>query len=163
MQKCNLSEIVRNTPRNNGKFEFRKRIRFSLKKEDLDRRIKELDNSTERLRRVRDTSVLRQEVTFQSTSRTTAKFTTALHSVRGHATCLYSAISLGYVAGCHPEHEIRLYLEGRSGQMQNIRSRSFKKPKVTFTLAFTPAPEPSTCKAEIKVLENETSDSFNIE
>ncbi|CAI7565882.1 unnamed protein product [Penicillium manginii] len=82
-------------PMKNGKYELTKKIKFSLQKEDLEKRIKDLNDSTAMLRRIRETSALKTDVTLQSTSRTITKFTSALNTVQNYAHRLYSAISDG--------------------------------------------------------------------
>ena len=159
--QATLPAVVQAHPAKDGEYEFTKKIKFSLKKDELESRIAELNEATTILRRVRDTSVSRTELTVESTSRTVAKFTAALNVVRDHAHRLYSAISCAYTS-CHPKHETRLYLESRSALMK--KNKSLKKEPVVFTMAFphekpTPSNPPggtlSCFEAEIKVLDEE--------
>ena len=153
-------------PVKDGAYEFAKKIKFSLKKDELENRIGELNDATTTLRRVRDTSVSRTELTVESTSRMVAKFTAALNVVRDNAHRLYSAISCAYTS-CHPKHETRLYLESRSALMR--KNRSHKKEPIAFTMAFPhDKPTPSSNRpvstlscyeAEIKVLDEEMEQS----
>jgi hypothetical protein len=152
--------LIQAHPMKNGKYELTKKIKFSLQKEDLEKRIKDLNDSTAMLRRIRETSALKTDVTLQSTSRTITKFTSALNTVQNYAHRLYSAISDGYVIDCHPEHETRLFLQSRSALMEKKKKRpSLKNATVSFTMAFSPNNIPqgseSFYKTEIKVLEEE--------
>lgn len=143
----------------NGKYELTKKIKFSLQKDDLEKRIRDLNDSTVMLRRIRESSTLKTEVTLQSTSRTITKFTSALSTVQNYAHRLYSAISAGYVMDCHPEHETRLFLQSRSALIENKTRASLMKTTVSFTMAFSPndiAPGlRSFYKTDVKVLEEE--------
>ncbi|KAE8309477.1 hypothetical protein BDV41DRAFT_547692 [Aspergillus transmontanensis] len=155
-----LPTILQSQPKRNGRFEFTKRIKFSVGKEDLQRQIHDLDESTKTLSRLRDQSIARQNVKVQPISRTIAKFTAALNVVQSYAHRLYSAISCGCIAGCHPEHEARLFLQTRSSAMNKSHSKSLKKPAVSFIITFYPRPMASCPpflrnKHEVKVLEED--------
>ncbi|KAK2768771.1 hypothetical protein FQN54_000627 [Arachnomyces sp. PD_36] len=160
----NLSALIQAHPPKDGQYELTKKIKFSLQKDDLEKRIKDLNDTTATLRRIRETSASKTEVTLQSTSRTIAKFTSALSAVRNYAHRLYSAISAGYVVGCHPEHETRLFLQSRSALMEKKKLMGIKKTTVAFTVAFSPkhiVPGPILCyKTDIKVLEEEMQDCY---
>ncbi|EAW21203.1 uncharacterized protein NFIA_063640 [Aspergillus fischeri NRRL 181] len=151
-----LSSLIQAHPPKDGKYELTKKIKFSLQRDDLEKRIRDLNDATATLRRIRETCVSKTEVTLQSTSRMIAKFTSALNAVRNYADRLYSAISAGYNVGCHPEHETRLFLQSRSALMEK-RHTGAKKTTVAFTVAFSPsniAPSPIPCyKTDVKVLE----------
>jgi hypothetical protein len=152
--------LIQAHPMKNGKYELTKKIRFSLQKDDLEKQIRDLNDTTAMLRRIRETSASKTEVTLQSTSRTITKFTSALSTVQNYAHRLYSAISAGYVMDCHPEHETRLFLQSRSALMDKKKKRaSLKKTAVSFTMAFSPndiAPgSRSFYKTDVKVLDGE--------
>ncbi|KAJ5415227.1 hypothetical protein N7465_003922 [Penicillium sp. CMV-2018d] len=70
-----LSVLIQaNPPQPNGSYEFTKKIKFALKKDDLERHIKDLENATNNLSRIRDYSRLRTPVTLQSTSSAAISF-----------------------------------------------------------------------------------------
>jgi hypothetical protein len=123
---------------NNGRYEITKKVKFSLDKEDLDNRIKELNDATENLRRVREYSALRADVTLQTTSRAAARYTTTIKAVRDYANRLYRAISGGYVNVCHDEHETFLFLRSRSEALEKRQQMSLKQAPVQFSLVFPP-------------------------
>lgn len=141
-----------------------KKIKFSLHKDDLEKQIKDLNEATEMLRRILETSAAKTEVTLQSTSQTVAKFTSSLGSVRNYAHRLYTAISAGYMANCHVEHETRLFLQPRSALMEKRRRMELKRAPVAFTVAFLPSQdrlEPqSGYKTDVKVMEEEMEDNY---
>lgn len=111
-----------------GKLDLRRRIKFSIQKDELDQRISELDNSTKMLSRLRLSGALMHEENVQSSSRTITKLAAFLHKIQGHAASLHSAISSSWALGCHPEHRTNLYLENRSATLTR------EKPQVTFKL-----------------------------
>lgn len=62
------------------------------------------------------------------------------------------------MAGCHTEHETRLFLQSRSALMERKRKQvALKKTPVAFTVAFLPSDnqlKPTVSyKADVKVLE----------
>ncbi|PKY00855.1 hypothetical protein P168DRAFT_299736 [Aspergillus campestris IBT 28561] len=156
--QINLATLVQTHSLRKRSHEITKKIKFSLEKQDLENRINDLKDATQTLCRVRDSSVLRTEVTVQSTSRTVAKFTSTMNAVREYAHCLYSAISLGYGVGCHQEHKARLFLESRARLMEKKTQRSLKRSPVDFNVALEPSDNPVLCyKTDIKVMEEEVA------
>lgn len=117
-----LEELIKANSKPNGNFDLRGKIKFSMKKEELEQKIAELDKSTIMLERLRLSGSLMHDENINSSSRTITKLAGFLHSIRKHANSLYSAISSGWAAGCHAEHRIRLYLENRSAPLQKERS-----------------------------------------
>ncbi|CAD6592622.1 MAG: hypothetical protein ASARMPREDX12_006281 [Alectoria sarmentosa] len=113
-----LREVLRANESKEGKYEFKKRIKFSLKKDELQRRIGELINATNTLRRLRETTVSLHDNGIQSSSRTIAKFATFLQLIQRHADSLYGAIAQRLASGCHYEHGTKFYLEGQSAVLQ---------------------------------------------
>ncbi|KAL4800385.1 hypothetical protein BDV19DRAFT_384210 [Aspergillus venezuelensis] len=148
-----LAEIVGRCPVNVGRYEITKKIKFSLDKEDLHKRIKELNDVTERLRRVRECSVLRADVTLETTSRAAARYASTLKAVREYAHRLYKAISVGYVNGCHDEHETFLFLRSRSEAMDKRQQKSLKQTPVQFQLAFPPTAPTSKASVSCHITE----------
>lgn len=76
-----------------GRYEFRKRTRFSLRKDELERRISELIRSTDSLRRLRETSASLYDSSTHSSSRTITKLAVFLQGIQKHAQSLYGAIA----------------------------------------------------------------------
>ena len=113
-----LKEVLRANKSKEGKYQFRKRIKFSLRKDELERRINELMESTNSLRRLRETSASLYDNSTQSSSRTIAKFAIFLQGIQRHARSLYGAMAQMLAVGCHHEHGTKLYLEGQSAVLQ---------------------------------------------
>lgn len=132
-------------------YEFTRRIKFSIAKDDIERQIKELDKTTINLERIRRYGKSLIEVTFPPTSRTVSKITSSFDTVAEHARRLYSAIALGYTGNCHSEHEAQLFLQHRAELLK--KPRALKGIPLAFTVAFGPAMPGSCFKAEVKVME----------
>ncbi|CAI7586430.1 unnamed protein product [Penicillium pancosmium] len=135
-----IPSILRAQRRNSGKFEFTKRIKFSIRKEELQQQIVELNDCNEILSRLRIRSAEVKSITAQPMSRTIAKLATTLNGIQNYAQRLYSAISSGCMAECHLEHEARLFLQTRSSEMDTKHQKSFKKTTLSFSIAFSPRP-----------------------
>lgn len=155
-----LTALLRAHPKVNGRYKFTRKLKFTLKKDELENQIYELNKSTKILTRLQGSSAMRQEVTVQSNSRTISKFASTLSAVRDYAYKLYSSIALKYTDNCHVEHEVRLYLSMRSSALE--KTKSLKRSPIDFTVAFTPAivsSERSTLlyKTSIAVLEDDHS------
>ncbi|CAG8015052.1 unnamed protein product [Penicillium olsonii] len=150
--------VQANPPKSNGSYEFTKKIKFALKKDDLMRHIKDLNDATNGLSRIREYSRLRCPVTLQSTSSATTRIVSSFDSIRRHACRLYSTISTVYGKSCHPEHEAHLFLQSRADILLT-KYRTPKKTPVTFTVSFGPASHTDVCipslATEVKVSEED--------
>ena len=113
-----LKELLRANESKGGRYQFRKRIKFSLRKDELERRIIELTESTNSLRRLRETSASLYDNATQSSSRTITKLAGSLQGIQRHAESLYGAIAQKLSCGCHHEHGTKFYLESRSAVLQ---------------------------------------------
>ena len=105
----------------NGRYEFRSRIRFVLKDDELKQRVKDLRDATDTLTKLRHLSTSLAHHKTRSEQNTVARYAVFLQRVQRHAEVLYSAISQRLVSGCHQEHETRFYLEHRAAVMQEQR------------------------------------------
>ena len=142
-----------------GKYKFKRRIKFSLNKDELERRISDLDEAINRLGKLRTTSASLHDFSMQSYSKTTTEFAAFLQRVQQHANSLYIAIERRLACGCHHEHGTKFYLEGQSAVLQN------RPLPINFRLALD-APESQTGvqnsdhEIHIEVLEN-NMDGYN--
>ncbi|KAL4985784.1 hypothetical protein BDW68DRAFT_189390 [Aspergillus falconensis] len=161
LESADLAEIVRDTPKKNGDFEFRKKIKFSLQKEEIDAQITSLEASAKILSRINKQSTRREAVVVQSTSRKVTKFASTLASVRDSAHRLYTAISRGYTHTCHDQHEVQLFLQTRSALLEGTKPKTFRKPPVSFEVAFCKSKDTAwthdawSYKTEIQVIERD--------
>ena len=104
-----------------GKYEFRSRIKFVMKNDELNQKISELKDATDSLTKLRELSTLLTQHNPHSEQKTAAKYAIFLQRVRQYASVLHLAISQRLVSGCHHEHESRLYLEHRAAVLQKER------------------------------------------
>lgn len=156
-----LPGIIKDTSKKNGKFEFRKKIKFALQKEDIDAHIAQLEATTKTLSRINKQSTRKERVLVQADSRTITKFASTLAIIRDSAQRLYSAISRGYLHTCHDRHEVHLFLQARSALIQEMKPKGFKKTPLGFEVAFcvevdpVSNDDPLSYKTEIQVSEKE--------
>ncbi|KAL2782475.1 hypothetical protein BJX66DRAFT_192514 [Aspergillus keveii] len=156
-----LPAIIKDTSKKDGQFEFRKKIKFALQKEDVDTQITELEATTKILSRINKQSTRKEAVAVQSSSRTITNLASTLASIRKSAERLYFAISQGYLHTCHDRHEVQLFLQTRSSLIQEVKPRTRKNVPVGFAVAFCAAvdtgsgKEPWSYKTVIQVNEKE--------
>ncbi|KAL2827450.1 hypothetical protein BJY01DRAFT_255714 [Aspergillus pseudoustus] len=161
IESTDLATVISNTPKKNGEFEFRKKIKFALQKECIDAQIVQLEATTNILRRMNEQIKRKQTVAVQSGSRSINKFASTLATIRHSVHRLYSAISRGNVHTCHDTHEVQLFLKPRSGMFEGTKPRGLKKAPVAFQVAFwletptTSGPDTWAYNTEIEVLERE--------
>ncbi|CRL21989.1 unnamed protein product [Penicillium camemberti] len=155
-----LSVLIQaNPPQPNGSYEFTKKIKFALKRDDLERHIKDLENATNNLSRIRDYSRLRTPVTLQSTSSAASRIMSSFDAIRSHACRLYATISTAYAETCHPEHEAHLFLQSRVKSLLAKGTKPRKSP-VTFTISFGQIGPDDRCSpslaTKVQILEGDT-------
>lgn len=110
----NLKDILMlNPPKGIQDHEFRKRLKFTMRKDDLQRAIAELDGCTLMLSRLRVISTLVHEQSTLCVSQKTAKMVKLAHKVRESAAALHGAISRSWNRQCHTAHHAHLYLSTR--------------------------------------------------
>ena len=148
-----LRDLVRLNSELSGKFVLGKRIKFNIKKDELDRLIKELNESGAMLTRLRASSKnIHDEIT-QTKSKRSIRFSLFLSQIRKHTLSLHMALSQGWKSGCHPQHNICLYLDGRTAPLRKAKS------PIEFMLAL---PNPASIKThqelqeiQVEVMEEE--------
>ncbi|KAJ5602039.1 hypothetical protein N7510_011573 [Penicillium lagena] len=159
-----LSALVQAYPQRNGSYEFTRKIKFALDRGELERRIKDLNDATMMLSRIRDYSLSRTRATIPSRSSAVTRTTTSFKSIREHACRLYSAISATYRGSCHPQHGAHLFLQSRADLLDG-KHRRLKKTPVAFTISFDPVGRAdihcSSSITEVMVLEEDTLTSYS--
>ena len=103
-----LKELIKINSKPSGKLEVGKRIRFSIKKDELDGLIKELNEGSIMLSRLCASGTAMYEESTQTASRTSTKLSLLLNRVRKNILSLHSALYQGWKSGCHPRHNIYL-------------------------------------------------------
>lgn len=127
VQSGDLKELLRANERKEGKYQYKKRIRFSLKKDELEQQIRKLIETTNTMRKLRDLTATLNDSSSHSLSRTIAKFATFLQGIRGHAKLLYEAIAQRLACGSHHEHGTKFHLGGQAAVLRtNLKPLSFK-------------------------------------
>ncbi|KAL3486007.1 hypothetical protein BJX62DRAFT_216125 [Aspergillus germanicus] len=133
-----LADLVTTYPTKNGQYALPDKIRLSIKREDLDRQIQEMETSILTLQRISDSiASLKAQAIEQPTSTHVGAFVSALNTVRNHAKRLYSAIAVAYPTTCHSQHEARLVLQSRS-DLGRKRPGGGTKKDLTFIVSFSP-------------------------
>lgn len=102
----------------NGKYEFKIRLKFVLKNDELKRRVNDLRDATDTLTKLRHLSTSLIHHPNHSEQRTVAKYSVFLQRIQRHADVLYFAISQRLVSGCHQEHETKFFIEDRAAAWQ---------------------------------------------
>ncbi|KAL8801036.1 MAG: hypothetical protein Q9182_004728 [Xanthomendoza sp. 2 TL-2023] len=134
--------------------ETSQKFKFALKKDELDQKISELNDSTLMLSRLRVAGSLIQEDTPQAThSRSIEKLSNFLGKIQKHTQSLYFAIADGCSSSCHPLHRFKLYLEDRSAPLLK------RKPAIHFRIESLPSPNDTELQAwhcaHVEALEEE--------
>lgn len=93
--------------------DFLKKVKFSMHKDDVERSIKDLDEHSRMLERLRERSQQDRQFIVQHSSSSTKAIVAKLRKVRIHVTNLHRALALGLTQSCHGSHEARLYLDCR--------------------------------------------------
>lgn len=120
-----LADHAKKTKQSNGKFEFGKSLRVSLDVDDLQGRLKELDESTSMMSRLRISGQAVDET--QSVSNKAQKrMLLVLENMRRHAESMYSALCQSWIQGCHLGHSANLYLPGPAKNLEKTTKYHFQ-------------------------------------
>jgi hypothetical protein len=110
---------------------LKERAKLTLDYHDLENSINDLDHSIILLERIHHAVSKRHEVSVDSTDRKAAQLASSLHIAREHAISLFNALVHSWNAGCHQNHEAKIYLDGTEivKNQQNSKQTYFKKQK----------------------------------
>ena len=128
----------------NGHYTFVNRIKFSVKKDELDELIvalKESRQSLEDIARARAT----KDVPLPTSSPKATGLARFFDQIQGHANNLYSAICTAWADDCHVNHTTRFLLHSWPEAISTRR----KKPHIAFKVAFAYGSQPGemeSCK-----------------
>jgi hypothetical protein len=123
-----------------GQLALKTRAKLTLSYHDLECSIGDINQSIITLERLQQAVSRRHEVTSSSTDRKAAKLASSLQVAREHAISLYSALVNGWKAGCHQDHEAKMYLDGSSilGNREDAKQSYFRKqPPHSFKIILT--------------------------
>lgn len=132
----NLVAILEaNSVSKKGAFDLIKRANLTLRKDGLEKAIREIDRSGAELERLQKVIATTHASVSSSSTRRSKQAATYLHRVRQLAGRLHTALSQRWTPGCHDKHEVRLRLENRVDIRQAYASKG--RTSVTFDLVFS--------------------------
>ncbi len=148
------------------KFEFRRRIKLTMRRRDVRQLLNNIKECNERL----DMFIAKAEKFEQAASpqqarkRSKSSFNMPLQQVYSHASHLHQVLSKAWACGDHASHQVHLLLEHRmvrrgskGKQLQHCGGRNSQgRDRATFTFAFKGTGSPDTanwCLAEVEVLD----------
>ena len=148
-----LKEIIDAHSGSNGHYTFVNRIKFSVKKDELDELIATLKESRRSLEDITRAHV-NKDVTPLTSSPGSVRLAKFFDQIQGHAIGLYFGIRAAWANQCHSNHVARLFLNSWSEVFSTKR-----KPRIAFEVAFAFSSQPSgieSCKGVgIEILEEE--------
>lgn len=126
----------------NGQYTFVNRIRFSVKKDELDELIAALKESRQSLEDIARARVTK-DVPLPTSSHKATGLARFFDQIQGHASDLYSAISTAWADNCHVDHTTRFLLKSWPEAISTRR----KKPRIAFKVAFAYGSQPGELEA----------------
>jgi hypothetical protein len=109
VNRLDLQALLKSIPRKDRKFEFRRRIKFSMSKKKLKSLLDDLDGCNRELERFTDKSERLEP--FRATSNSKLSYTPPLPQIRTYAKSLYDVLCSG--RECHTFHRAKLQLDAR--------------------------------------------------
>ena len=128
----------------NGHYTFVNRIKFSVKKDELDELIAALKESRQSLEDIARARVTK-DVPLPTSSPKATGLARFFDQIQGHANNLYSAICTAWADDCHVHHATRFLLNSWPEAISTRR----KKPRIAFKVAFAHGSQPGeteSCK-----------------
>ncbi|KAL8917296.1 MAG: hypothetical protein Q9172_005922 [Xanthocarpia lactea] len=151
-----LDDVADAQSRSNGRYTFVNRIKFSVKKDELDELIADLKQSRRSLEEIARARV-DKDVALPNHSPNAIRLAGFFDQVQHHAIGLYSGIHAAWGDKCHSNHAARLLLNSWSEAISTRR-----KPRIAFGVAFESSSGPTgmeTCKGfSIGILTEEDVD-----
>lgn len=137
--------------------DFLKRVKFSMHKDELENSIKEIDNLSRLLERLREKSHQEHQIMIQSSSASSKGAVSMLRKVQTRALKLYRALAQSWTQSCQDPHEARLYLDYRADDF-GARKRSFTSNKVEFSVTLQSCTNPSYQSCVVEALDFDDSE-----
>ncbi|KAI9764814.1 MAG: hypothetical protein M1839_005706 [Geoglossum umbratile] len=127
--RSNLEALLKTNTREDGAFEFKRRIKFAMSGKRMKSLLDDLDECNKELERFTDKSErlvpYRKETKFPAA--------TSLNQVRTYAKSLYSVLCIG--TNCHVCHQVKLRLERR---IKSRKGKRYPAPKTGDDVATQP-------------------------
>ncbi|KAI4137712.1 MAG: hypothetical protein L6R39_007140, partial [Caloplaca ligustica] len=142
-----LKEVVNAQSCANGRYTFTSRIKFSVKKDELDELIAALKDSRRSLEDIARARV-NKDVALSTSSPRAVRLARLFDQIQSHASGLYSGICAAWDDKCHSDHAARFLLNSWSEAISTKR-----KPRIAFEMAFVSSSQPAgmeSCK-EVRV------------
>ena len=144
-------------------FQFRRGIKFALRKEGIEDQVNILNRSADDLNRLLNVSASLYQMNVSPRSNNSRRLAKSLGRVRNYADRLYSTISASWNPNCHPIHEAKLILEDRVDEESLPKKSSNKRRQaLRFLVVFTSEPSAGSDvlwhESEIKVIDENDSD-----
>ena len=121
----------------NGRYTIVNRIKFSVKKDELDELIAALKESRQSLEDIARAHVTK-DVPLPTSSPKATGLARFYDRIQGHANNLYSAICTAWADNCHVIHTTRFLLNSWPEAISTRR----KKPRIAFRVAFAYGSQP---------------------
>lgn len=131
-----MEEVVDAQSCLNGRYTFVNRIKFSVKKDELDELIAALKDSRRSLEDIARARV-NKDVALLTSSPRAVHLARFFDRIQGHAISLYSGICAAWADECHPNHAARFLLNSWSEAISTRR-----KPHIAFEVAFASYSQP---------------------
>jgi hypothetical protein len=157
LTRNDLEAIIAANPKKGDKFEFRKRVRFGMKKKTIQALLEELDDCNKELERYTDKSERLE--TIRKTSK--PSFATRLQRIQSLAKNLHSSILSSWSCSCRSFHQTSLQLEQRETLYVSAVKKTDLSQGTCFVVSFSSSGgdmHPWTWQeAEIRIEEEDAS------
>lgn len=140
--------------------DFWKRVKFSMRKDNLESSINEIDKLSRLLERLREKSQQDHQVMVQLSSSSAKKAVSMLRKVQVGALELYRALAQSWKQSCQDPHGARLYLDYRIDVFEARKIRN-KQENIEFSITLQSCPKPSYHTCVVQVLNFGDSEHFN--
>jgi hypothetical protein len=143
--------------------EFWKRVKFSMHKDDLERSIKEIDEFSRLLERLREKSQQDHQIMVQSSSSRAKVVASMLRKVQVRASKLYRALAQSWTQSCQDPHGARLYLDYRIDTFEASKKlfAISKQKSIEFSVTLRGCTNPSYHACVVEVFNLDDFESFD--
>ena len=142
-----MDEFIDAQSCSNDHYTFVKRIKFSIKKDELDGLITALKDSRQSLDDIANAHA-KKEVALSTISPRVAGLARLFDRIQGHAVGLYSGIRTAWAEKCHSNHTARLLLNSWPEAISTKRN----KPPIAFEMAFVSTSQPDKMESSKEIV-----------
>ena len=143
--------------------EFWRRVKFSMRKDDLEISINEIDRLSRLLERLREKSHQDHQFTTQSSSSSTIAVVSMLRKVQIRALRLHKALAQSWAQSCQDPHGARLYLDARVDKFEARKkfSAPYKQNNIEFSITLQNCTNQSYHTCVVEALNFDDFESFS--